>query len=275
MEEKKEEKGASKTLKYAAEILLCILFLGVGAVACVLNFESWLGLLMLVVGLLSLCLNNLNKWLDLLFALIWSAAYAYFSYLNGLFAQAAVVSTAYLVINILSLFKNSKTSSIVEPKKRMKGYQKWAVVIFCAGAIAGSYFLSRIFYGMHLNLLDAICAAILAVSLYVQLNKFQIYFIMRLVAMILAIILWVVKGLVYDFSAGCASIILMFVAFLLFDNVRVNRFTKSEGAEKEPAKRNILESAGYRAAMRKYNQENPKGLPGRSVGVDKDDKRKF
>ena len=275
MDKEKQNVIAEKAGMHITEILLFALFIVLGVVVCVLGYESWLGLLLLGVGLLSLFLNDFNKWLDLFIALVWSGLYAYFSYANGLIVQAVMVSLAYLIVKVISIFVSKKTNAIVNEKKSLKLGQFVSGLISGILVIVGSYFLARISPVAVLPLFDSIAAVMLVISLIAQLIKVKQYFIIRLVSMILIIILWVIRGVIIGFETGTASAALMFMAFIIFDNVRLSRYSTAKILPESngQAKDDIFDSPEFKEAQKKYEKENPAGLPGRSVGIDKDDKR--
>ena len=259
---------------FLTEGLLFVLFVILDVLVCVFGYEEYLGLSILIVGLLSLFLNDLNKVLDLFFALMWSALYAYFCYHNGFLSHAVLVSLCYLITKIMNLF-TKKSDKLVEQKKRLKGHQYVAIIFILIGVSVGSYFMTKVWQYEVLGLVDAISATVLCLSLFIKSSKYEEYFIIRLLSMILVIALWAIKGFLYGFITGVASCGIMFIAFLIFDNVRIYRYSNEKPIVLQTdEKDDILDSEEYKAAAKKYNQENPNGLPSKSIGVDKDNKRK-
>ena len=276
----KEEKQDLKAGNFTVEILLFVLFIVIDIVVCILKYEEWFGISMLIIGLLSLFLNDIHKILDLAIAIIWSGCYAFFSLKNGFMCQAVLFSGFYMFQKVYAMFVVKKTKMIVIEKKRLKTFEWVTLALVVVFAVVGSYFLSMIWLDEKLGLIDAIAAVMLCVSLYMQLIKCEEYFVLRLVAMGLIIILWVLKGFKFDFELGTASTALMWVAFLIFDNVRLSRYsteklieTNIKLAERENAF-DLFDNPEYKEAQKKYERENPNKLPDRSVGIDKEDKRR-
>lgn len=265
----KEAKMNSRSFKN--EIIMLLLFVVAGVGLILIKFDGWLSLSVLIVGLVSLYFNDINKWLDLIVGLLWSGLYCYFSIQNGLMAQAILVSAFYLFINIYDLFNNADLSTIVQEKNKLKVYQIVALCVVSVAVAVGTFFLVSIWSEQKLAIFDVLVAVLLCISLYMMLKRCPEYFVVRLIAMIGTVLLWIIVGFLYGFGTGCLNIALMFIAFIIYDNIRIRKWTASLKRQKEDS---IYNTPEFREAELKSKKMSRKGLPTKSVGVDKDDERK-
>ena len=267
----KEPKIKTESRTFKTEIIMFFIFTLVGVGLILLKADGWLSLIVLILGLLSLYLNDISNWLDLFLGLLWSGAYCYFSISNGLLAQAILVSAFYLFINIYNIFTKTKNINIVEENKRLKGYQIVALCVTSICVAVGTYFLISLWAEQRLAIFDTLCAVLLCVSLYMMLKRSVEYFLVRLIAMIAIVALWVTVALLYNFGVGCMNIAVMFIAFILYDNIRIRKWSLSVKKAKQDS---IFNSSEYKEAESRYRRANRKGLPQKSIGVDKDDERR-
>lgn len=266
-----KEKIEGKNRSFRLEILMMLAFLFLGVIFALLDVSNWASLSLLLVGLVSLYFNDVNKWLDLAIAVIWSGLYAYFSIVNGFLVQGVLVSLFYLFINVADVIIERDMSTIVVENNKLKTYQIVSICIVGVCLAVGSFFLVKIWNGEQMAIFDTLAAVAMIVSLYMMLKRCSEYFIVRLIAMIVTVLLWVVRAFMIGFSDGALSIALMFIAFVIYDNIRIKKW--SETAKTIMPEKDILNSAEYKAAEAKYRKLQRKGLPNKSVGVDKDSKR--
>ena len=255
---------------FKTEIIMFLMFMAVGVGLILLNTDGWLSLIILGVGLLSLYLDGLNKWLDLALAVLWSGVYCYFSVVNGLLAQGVLLAGFYL---FFKLFKVFATNDDKEPYDyKLKGAEIIALCVTAVLGYVGTFFLISIYNGQNLAWFDTFAAVIVCVSFYLMAKRCGAYLIVRFVGLLVTIALWVTTAIIFDFPTGCLNIAIMFLAFVLYDSLRLKKL-----AEKfEPKRKNddIFSSAEYKEAEMKYRKKKKKGLPEKSVGVDKDNKRR-
>lgn len=273
MEKVKKKKSLTESRSFKTEIMMFVIFMSVGVATVLFKVDGWLSLAMLGIGLLSLYFNNVNKILDFIMALAWSAAYLYFGIINGLYAQAFLVSAFYLFVNLFNLVAPQSNTTIVEEHNKLKPYQIWALIIVCVFGAVGTFFLVRIKGNKTFAIFDTLAAVMLCASLYMMLKRCIEYFVVRLIAMIATIALWVAMGLVSHFNLGCINIAVMFIAFILYDNVRMRKWSLQAKHVAQRQNADIFSSTEYREAERKYQREHKRGLPNRSVGIDKNDER--
>ncbi len=273
MEKVKKKKSLTESRSFKSEIMMFVIFMSVGVAMVLFKVDGWLSLAMLGIGLLSLYFNDVNKILDFVMALAWSAAYLYFGIINGLYAQAFLVSGFYLFINLFDLVTTPNNATIVEEHNKLNPYQIWALIIVCVFGAVGTYFLVRIWGNKTFAIFDTLAAVVLCASLYMMLKRCIEYFVVRLIAMIATIALWVAMGLVSNFNLGCINIAVMFIAFILYDNIRMRKWSLQAKHVAQRQNTDIFSSTEYREAERKYQREHKRGLPNRSVGIDKNDER--
>lgn len=266
---KKKIEGTNRSFK--TEILMLIAFMALGAIFAFAGLTNWVSLSILLVGLVSLYFNDVNKWLDLGVAVIWSGLYAYFSIVNGFIIQAILISGFYLFINIADVIVERDMSTIVVENNKLKTYQIASICIVSVFLVVGSYFFSKMWKGEILPIFDAITAVVMVVSLYMMLKRCSEYFVVRLIAMILTICLWVARAFFFGYGAGGLSVAIMYIAFIVYDNIRIKKWSTS--AKEIAPEKDIFESAEYKAAEAKYRKEQRRGLPSKSVGVDKEGQR--
>ena len=120
MEKVKKKKSLTESRSFKTEIMMFVIFMSVGVATVLFKVDGWLSLAMLGIGLLSLYFNNVNKILDFIMALAWSAAYLYFGIINGLYAQAFLVSAFYLFVNLFNLVAPQNSTTIVEEHNKLK-----------------------------------------------------------------------------------------------------------------------------------------------------------
>ena len=267
----KTEKPVEKR-GYKVEIVSALIFTLIGVLMSFFKVESWLSLSMLIVGLLSLYLNDVNRILDVVIGLLWGGLYAFFSYLNGFAANAVLITVFYLLIKLNSWFKKADTSELVKEHNKLKTHEVVALVIVSICVIVGSYFLARIWQGEKLVIFDVLSAVLLCISLYLMMKRTTEYFVFRLVAMIGVGSLWATRALIYGLQTGSLHICLMYVAFIIYDNFRLSSWSNKHATVQDKTT-SILESDEYLNAQKKYNKAHPVGLPSKSIGVDKDSKR--
>ena len=258
---------------FKLEIISFILFMGVAAAMSVLKVENYISLSMVGVGLLALYLNDVNKAVDLILAILWSGLYAYFCYINGLASNGVLISLFYLVIKLHDIAFKVDTKELVKENNKLKGHEIFALLVVSVCLVVGSFFLSRLWINEKLAIFDALSAVLFCISLYLMMKRTTEYFIVRLIAMAGQSAIWVAVALLYGFGTGSLHITLMFVAYIVYDMFRLNKWSYNHTniAVKE---KSILDSEEYKQAQRKYDRAHKTGLPSKSVGVDKDSKRK-
>jgi len=257
---------------FKIEIISFILFMGLSVVLCVINLENYISLSMVGVGLLALYLNDVNKAVDLILAVLWSSFYAYFCYVNGLAVNGVLISLWYLFIKIHDIVAKVDTRDLVKENNKLKGHEIWALVIVSICLVVGSYLLSKLWINEKLAIFDTITAVLFCISLFLMMKRTTEYFIVRLIAMAGQAAIWIALALLYGFKTGSLHITLLFVAYIVYDMSRLSKWSYSH--TNAPTKeKSILDSEEYKAAKKKYDRTHASGLPGKSVGVDKDSKR--
>ena len=258
---------------FRLEIVSFILFMGLAVGLCAINLENYISLSMVGVGLLALYLNDVNKALDLILAVLWSTFYAYFCYTNGLAVNGVIISLWYLFIKLHDIIAKTDTRELVKENNKLQGHEIWALVIVSICLTIGSYLLSRLWINEKLAIFDTITAVIFCVSLFLMMKRTTEYFIVRLIAMAGQAAIWIAIALLYGFKTGSLHLTLLFVSYIVYDMFRLNKWSYNH--TNAPTKeKSILDSEEYKAAQKKYDRAHATGLPGKSVGVDKDSKRK-
>ena len=139
--------------------------------------------------------------------------------------------------------------------------------------VVGSYFLSKLWVNEKLAIFDAITATLFCISLYLMMKRTTEYFVVRLFAMAGQSAIWVALALLYGFKTGSLHITLIFISYIIYDMFRLSKWSYNH--TNAPTKeKSILDSEEYKKAQRKYDRNHQTGLPSKSVGVDKDSKRK-
>ena len=268
----KTEQTAPKR-SFRLEIISFIIFMGIAVGMCALKIENYISLSMVGVGLLALYLNDVNKALDFILAICWSGLYAYFCYTNGLASNGVIISLFYLFIKFHDIVAKTDTRELVKENNKLKGHETAALVIVSVCLVVGSYFLSRLWVGEKLAIFDAITATLFCISLYLMMKRTTEYFIVRLIAMVGQAAIWVALALLYGFNTGSLHLTLIFISYIVYDMSRLSKWSYNHTAAPTKEK-SILDSEEYKKAQRKYDKDHQAGLPGKSVGVDKDSKRK-
>lgn len=160
---------------------------------------------------------KLDNKISLVFCVIVSSIYFVIACNFNLYANAIVYIGFYIPFQMFALTKTYYGGSFVQIKKSMNDQSQ---IVF----IVTTIFMSVIFYMLDLGLgarfciLDACTSGCLIASAILRNERYNDYYFLRPIALILSIALWIVVAVEHQNFNG-AIVAVMYFAYLIFDIV--------------------------------------------------------
>lgn len=205
------------------KLLLVSCFSVIGLFFVLVGICNWAEFILLEVGMIWNFYMGLSKKVSLVLCFIVGMIYFFFACNFGLYANGLIYIACYIPFQLIATTKDYEEGDFIQIKKNITDWNKILFIIFfmvlcvvlCLFDVAnGSRFI--IFDGFSASLL--ICSAILRNERYFE------YYVFRIFALVMSIVLWVMVALEYGLT-GSLLIIVMYVSYLIFDIV--NYFTQN------------------------------------------------
>ncbi len=208
--------GETKNYKLF-KILLFSVFAVAGLVLTLCGVTNIAGLIILVLGMVWNIFLGLENKVSYVFSIVVSLLYFYFAVTYNIFANAFAYVAFYLPLQLIAISRDYSSGSFVQIKKTINDFSRLIFfVCFILGfAILALFSLNA---GGRFIILDAVSAILLICSAVLRNERYVEYYWFRIIALVLAIALWIMVLVEYSSTIGIA-IVLMYLAYLIFDIV--------------------------------------------------------
>ncbi len=173
--------------------------------------------LLLELGIFWNVYSNIDKKISLLLCVAVSILYFYFAAGYEIYSNALIYVATYIPLQMMALSKDYSEGSFVQIKKKITDYNKILFVMFFVLLFVT---LSLFNFGVNgeFTLFDGLSASLLVCSAVLRNERYFEYYVFRIFALILSLILWVMVAVDAGF-VGTLAIIAMYLSYLVFDIV--------------------------------------------------------
>ena len=206
-----------------------------------LNFPA---LCLIVAGALWNFFTDINTFISFMLSLVVCFIYAMFSILEGLYMNALLYVAFYIPLQFVVWINNldSYDMSIKKDKRLFKKgflYEYIALIVVLVSLSVLCYFNSEI----TLTVFDALTACILGFSAFLQSYMYREYYLIRPMAVLMALLLWVLVIFVNGFSMISFTMIVLYLMYLTND-LLTSAFWKITVDVVEPEELELVTSEG-------------------------------
>ncbi len=197
------------------KILLLSLTSVVGIFLVLMGWCSVVPFVLLEIGMLWNFYSGLSRKISFLLCIIVAFAYFYICSKYAFYANALIYIACYIPFQLIANGKDYSDGEFVQIRKKITDLNKILFVVFFVVLII---FLSLMSYdfGSRFIVLDVLSASLLVCSALLRNERYLEYYIFRVFALVFSISLWIMAALEYN-SIECIMIILMYLAYLIFD----------------------------------------------------------
>ena len=240
------------------KILLLSLTSVVGIFLVLMGWCSVVPFVLLEVGMLWNFYSGLSRKISFLLCIIVAFTYFYICSKYAFYANALIYIACYIPFQLIAVSaKDYSDGDFVQVKKKITDMNKILFVIFFAIiCVVMGLFSWNI--GGSFVLLDTLSAALLVCSALLRNERYSEYYIFRVFALIMSIILWIGISMEYG-SVGSVAIILMYISYLIYEIVSFVYYNASYKNE-------------YMLVLEGYQLENDKKIIGEKLEIYKKSK---
>lgn len=220
-------------------------------------------LILLVCGMIWNIYCPLGKNIAIVFGVIVGIIYCVYATIFRLYSNALVYIGLYIPLQLIAISKDYSEGDFIQIKKTITDLNKIIFVIFFA-ILCVAFVLFNYSLGGRYIIVDAIAAGLLVCSALLRNERYLEYYIFRIFALVLSIVLWINVIIEYqDYSV--ILIIFMYASYLIYDVVSyfyqsrsyVNQYMlvlqKQKDSENEKLAEQKIEI--YRKSQKNKNKE--------------------
>lgn len=209
----KEDSSKFKMFKLLlVSILTCL-----GLFFVFIDFCNVAEFLLLELGMLWNFYMKLNNKASIAVSVVVSLLYFFFAINFAIYANALIYIAGYLPFQLIAISKDYQEGDFIQIKKHINQYNKMLFFIFF-GILFVVLALFVVSIGGRFAILDALTATLLICSALLRNERYCEYYVVRLFALFMSIVLWVTVVVEYG-SVGSLAIILMYLAYFIHDLV--------------------------------------------------------
>lgn len=179
------------------------------------KFESYIGIVVLILGIVWNLFLPLNSIYSVLFSVLMGSVYAYICANSGLFANAFLYLAYYVPMQFMAY--NSLNQDFILQKKKLSEKESIFIfgfyIVFCIFLFLFSYSIS----GIYLSLIDAGTATLLAISALLRNLRTHEFYLFRFISLIASILMWAIVASASNVFGGVYSIVVMYSLYLIYD----------------------------------------------------------
>lgn len=202
------------------KILLVSIATTVGLFLVLAGFCNIAEFILLELGMLWNIYLGLNKKSALILGFIVGLLYFFFASNFAIYANGFIYVACYIPLQLIAVSsKDYEDGDFIQVKKRITDLNKILFVIFF-GILCVTLVLFDANVGGKFIVLDGLSASLLVCSAILRNERYTEYYIFRIFALIMTILLWI--GVAIEFGVtGTIAIIIMYFAYLVFDVVNL------------------------------------------------------
>lgn len=174
--------------------------------------------LLLEAGMIWNLFLKLNQKTSLFLGIFVGFVYFFFASNFAIYANALIYVACYIPFQLIAVSsKDYEDGEFIQVRKNITDLNKILFVLFFAAlAVVLALFSWNI--GGRFVFLDALSASLLVCSAILRNERYSEYYIFRIFALILSIVLWVGVAIEYG-TVGATAIIVMYGVYLIYDIV--------------------------------------------------------
>ncbi len=240
------------------KVVLVSLFSAIGLFLVFADYCNIAEFILLELGMIWNIFSKLSKKISLVLGIFVGLLYFFFACNFAIYANALLYIACYIPFQLIAVSaKDYSDGDFVQVKKKITDMNKILFVIFFAIiCVVMGLFSWNI--GGSFVLLDTLSAALLVCSALLRNERYSEYYIFRVFALIMSIILWI--GILMEYgSVGSVAIILMYLSYLIYEIVSFVYYNASYKNE-------------YMLVLEGYQLENDKKIIGEKLEIYKKSK---
>ncbi len=199
------------------KVMLFSIFSALGIFNVVMGYSDFVPLLVLMFGMLWNVYIGLDNKLANVFCVVVAFLYFYVACNFSLYANCLIYVACYIPLQQIAVTKDYSEGSFVQIKKYISDSNRLLLFIFVV-ALVVALGLFDFAVGARFLYLDSISAALLVCAAVLRNERYFEYYLFRFAALLMSIALWIFVALEFGI-VGTINIILMYVAYLIFDVV--------------------------------------------------------
>lgn len=172
--------------------------------------------ILLELGMIWNVFSGLSKKISLVLGVVVGLLYFFFACNFAIYANGLIYIGCYIPFQLIAVSaKDYAEGDFVQVKKKITDLNKILFVVFFA-VICVLLGLFDMNVGARFVLVDTLSAALLVCSALLRNERYSEYYIFRIFALIMSIVLWVGVATEYG-STGSVAIIIMYLVYLIYD----------------------------------------------------------
>lgn len=197
------------------KILLFAIISSGGIFTLIMGYSNLIPIILLMLGMLWNIYSGLSNKISNLLSIVVAFLYFYVACNFSLFSNCLIYVACYIPLQHIANAKDYSEGDFVQIKKFISDSNKLLLFIFFS-ALSVVLILFNYAVGARFIYLDAISAALLVCSAILRNERYNEYYIFRILALIASITLWFM--VLFEFGmVNSLAIILMYFAYLIFD----------------------------------------------------------
>ncbi len=222
-----------------------------------LNFLHFPALCLILFGALWNFFVDINTFLAFVLSILVGLLFSMLAIIDGLYVNAILYTLYYIPLQFIVWITNPKERdmSIKKDKKLSLNTIYYICIVFVLAFSVGFAIAINI-NNEILLLFDAIAACMLGLSAFLQSYMYREYYVVRIVAVAMSIILWAVVYNVHVFSMGAIGMIILYSMYLVVDILSYIFWIKSSEAYDKEAVEELSEDGKKKLVQQKVEEYN-------------------
>lgn len=208
------------------ELVVTILSMAVGVTLFALDIVGLLSLSIILFGALWNFFTDSNRLFACIMAFLMCIVYGFLAGSLKVYGHAFLHIMFYLPTQLIYYYESQKSedNSVRKDKKLTTAGYVGTVVSGWIMAFGLAIILYKI--GDPFYIIDALSSTLLAVSVFLVNGKYKEYYPVRIAALVLALITWIVIAITVNFAGSAAIFILLFAMYIVMDIIEWIRWAK-------------------------------------------------
>lgn len=179
--------------------------------------------LLLEIGMLWNLYSGLSHKISIVFGIIVAFIYFFFTCNFAIYANGLIYVACYIPFQMMACYKDYSEGDFVQIRKKITDSNRILFFIF-AIVLFVLLLLLDVSMGARFEVFDALSATLLVCSALLRNERYNEYYLFRIMALLSSILLWILVAVEYSYT-GALLILLMYVSYLIYDVV--NYFVQS------------------------------------------------
>ena len=209
------------------ELLVTIIAMAIGVTLFAFDVVDLISLSIILFGALWNFFTDSNKLFACIMAFLMCVAYGFLAGSLKVYGHAFLHIMFYLPTQLIYYYESQKSedNAVRKDKKLTTSGYIGTVVSGWLMAFGLGIVLYKI--GDPFYIIDALSTTLLAVSVFLVNGKYREYYPVRICALVLALITWIVISIEVSFAGSSAIFILLFAMYIVMDIIEWIRWKKA------------------------------------------------